>query len=238
MTEDVSSSICHFNIQCRKNGIDSTMQNFKLMNACIQDLKNDEYEEYTVNDTSTYHREDYFRNSSRGFYEYEVFFMNGTEKILTVQTGRSEYDRFNEKPLSGFDATVTVYKNSGFLRSYEPSVDYTKEEAKEHIFTLSVKGGRIYCVQNAEPSKPDGCYVWTGYRKGEITDYRNYILDADISDTDPYFDIEKASYCFNKESGSHYTSDDLDQICICLAKGNFSRERVSNIISFDDYSIK
>ena len=236
LSVSVSSSFCHFNIQCREIGIYSSMQNFKLMNACIKDLKNDEYEGYTINYTSTYHQKDSFR-SSTGFYEYGVHLMYGTESLVRLQIGDSEYDRFNEKPLSGFDGAVTVYKNSGFLRSYEPSVDYTEEEAREHIFTVYVNEGKIYCKQNAELRNPGGCYLWTGYRKGEITDYYNYILDEDIRDTDPYFDPDWVSYYFNKENGSFYTSDDLDQICICLRKGDFSCERVSNIISLDDYGI-
>lgn len=172
----------------RKNYGNNTDLN--ILFDCISDLKNDNYETYTINNCYVdWHK--YSTSGGRGarsyYYNYTANFYNGNKQIVKAQIGKDDYDYLKDLPY-GFDAEITVYKKSGFLRSIKPSVDFDKDTSYEHFFTISISGDQIVYEKNVDIKIKN--IQWCGFKKNMHNDIENSLFGIGISDERPTLDAD------------------------------------------------
>lgn len=178
----------------------------------ISDLKNDNYETYTVNNCYV----DFQQHSSRGYY-YTANFYNGNKQVVEAQIGEDDYDYLKSLPY-GFDTEITVYKKSGFLRSVKPSVDFGKETSYENFFTISISGDKIIYEKNVDMKFKN--IQWCGFKTGMHNDIENSLFGIAISDERPTLDAD-------------YIGLFCNEVCIYgTADGKY--RRFSNILNEND----
>lgn len=217
-----------FSEQIYENGDSGPFEDIFLAAACVSDMINDEYDEYTI--TSAYfntsrHISSSGRSSRRRstayHSEYTLSGRNGdfiSQNIFTAQIGRDNYNALKNSLPKGFDIYVTVYKNSRFIRSIEPSVSYTVAESYEHIYGLSVIDGKITYTRNTDSFELDNL-TWCGFHEGESGDIHNSLFGIGA----------------DKSSEYPYSLDNFDEICLyAICDGGY--RRVSNIIYKEELS--
>lgn len=185
----------------------------------ISDLKNDNYETYTVNNCYV----DLKKHSSRGtrkrvyYYNYTANFYSNNKQVVKVQIGEDDYDYLKSLPY-GFDTEITVYKKSGFLRSVKPSVDFGKETSYENFFTISISGDKIIYEKNVDMKFKN--IQWCGFKTGMHNDIENALFGIGISDERPTLDADYIGLLCN-------------EVCIYgTADGKY--RRLSNILDEND----
>lgn len=188
-----------------------------LTAAAISDLITDDYEEYIINNCDFDAHNHKIRNYARTDWECAADFCGKDGKHIKMQIGRNDYKNLRNSLPYGFDTKITVYKKSGFLRSVEPSVNYTHEESFTHIFDISVSDNKIILKQNADVHIRNLSLHW--FACGESDDIENSQLSSGISN-----DVEhiETSY-FDKYS----------EICLyAFVDGEY--HRISNVITEKD----
>ena len=197
-----------------------------IMSNCVTDLHNDEYVEYTVNELWFDQRRAISSTGKDGIsyhYEYTVSGRytddySESSEIFKSQIGRDDYMKLRDSMPIGFDIKVTVYKNSGFIRSIEAVEDFSRQESYAHLFELSVENGKIIRSEKLGAIKLRNL-TWCGFSYGQNDDIKNSLfgINAENSIEFPY---ESISY---------------DEICLfAVADGKY--RRVSNIIYKEDIS--
>ncbi|MBQ8569170.1 MAG: hypothetical protein IJ446_08130 [Oscillospiraceae bacterium] len=190
-----------------------------LMTECIKDLENDSYTEYMVNDYY-FDRSKWISASGRGgssyHYEYTLCGRYDGEKLFTAQIGKQEFERYkNELPV-GFDVLVTVYDNSGFIRSIESTVDFDRTGSYEHLFELTVEDGKIIRSEK-QGNMEIRNLTWCGFESGQHYDMKNSLFGINAEELTVY----------------PYNTVQFDEICLyAVADGQY--RRVSNIIYTDE----
>ncbi|MGN1090395.1 MAG: hypothetical protein ACI4Q6_08345 [Huintestinicola sp.] len=205
-----------------ENGDRGPFEDIRLAAACASDMINDEYDEYTITsanfDTSR-HISSSGRSSRRRRYTYHTeYTLSGhsgeliLQKVFTAQIGKNNYKELKDSLPKGFDIYVTVYKNSRFIRSIEPSVSYSKSESYEHIYELSVINGKITYTKISDSFEMDNL-TWCGFHGGESGDIHNSLFGIGA----------------DKSSEYPYSTGNFDEICLyAVCDGGY--RRVSNII--------
>ncbi|MDE6781033.1 MAG: hypothetical protein K2J40_06200, partial [Ruminococcus sp.] len=166
---------------------------YSTLFQCVSDLANDNYEEFTINN-SYINRHQHRSSSGRGgssyrssyHYEYTVTFYNGSQKIAESQISADDIDYISNLPV-GFDTKITIYSKSGFIRSIEPSVDFGKEESYEHYFTLSIDGDNIVYERNVNSDVEIKNLTWSGFKKNRSYDIHNSLFGIN-AENDNSFD--------------------------------------------------
>ena len=197
-----------------------SLTDFSILSDNIFDLKNDDYETYTVNACYV----DWQKHSSRSgrggrsyYHNYTATFYDGKEQIVTAQIGRDDYDYFKNLP-QGFDTEITVYKKSGFLRSVKPSVDFDRTNSYEHFFTISISGDQIVYEKNVDMDFKN--IQWSGFKKNKHYDVKNALFGIGISEEKPSLDAD-------------YIGSICDEVCIYGTVGREYR-RLSNVLDEND----
>lgn len=195
---------------------------FNIFCQCISDLITDDYEEFIVNNCYVDYSK-HISSSGRGgtsyHNEYTASFYNGKSKVAEAQVGTDEYDYLKNLPY-GFDTKITVYKKSGFLRSIEPTVDFTRAESYEHFFTISVDGDQIVYEKNVDIKFKN--IQWSGFKTGRSYDIHNSLFGIAISEERPSLDADYIGLLCNE---------------VCLygtVDGQY--RRLSNILTENDIS--
>ncbi len=197
-----------------------------IMSSCITDLIDDEYTEYTVNELWFDQRRAISSTGKGGssyHYEYTVsgrYTDDYSESswIFKSQIGRDDYMKLRDSMPIGFDIKVTVYKNSGFIRSIEAVEDFSRQESYAHLFELSVENGKIIRSEKLGAIKLRNL-TWCGFLYGQSDDIKNSLFGINAENIIE-FPYESISY---------------DEICLfAVADGKY--RRVSNIIYKEDIS--
>ena len=147
----------------------------------ISDLKNDNYKTYTINNCYV----DFTKYSYH--YNYTVTFYNGKNKVAEAQIGNDDYNYLKNLPY-GFDTEITVYNKSGFLRSIKPSVDFNRNTAYEHFFTISISGDKIVYEKNVDMKFNN--IQWSGFKKDMHNKIENSLFGIAISEERPTLDAD------------------------------------------------
>lgn len=158
---------------------DNIFADYSTLFQSASDLINDDYEEFTINN-SYINRHQHHLPSGRGggsgyHYEYTVTFYNGSQKIAESQINADDSDYIKNLPV-GFDTKITLYSKSGFIRSIEPSVDFGKAESYEHYFTLSMDGDNIVYERNVSSDLKIKNLTWSGFKKNQSYDIHNSLF--------------------------------------------------------------
>lgn len=164
---------------------------FQLLAYCISDYFSDEYDTYTVNKvyfddglSSRYSRREY---ELSGYY-YDILSLTlGNNEELSAQVGREDYNYLKNSLPNGFDIAVSVYRKSRYIRSFEPSVEFGRDESYEHIFQISANGDKIVRSDKMAAFELDNL-TWCEFRKNESDDISNAlcIISAEKSLEYPY----------------------------------------------------
>ncbi len=196
----------------------------RIMSSCITDLIDDEYIEYTVNELWFDKHKAISSTGKRGssyHYEYTVsgrYYDDSSEsgEIFKAQIGKEDYRRLKSELPIGFDIKVTVYKNSGFIRSIESSVDFGKEDSYSHLYELTFQDGEIIRSEKLGAIELKNL-TWCGFRSGESGNISNSLFGIGADKTMAY----------------PYNLQNFDEICLyAVADGDY--RRVSNIIYKED----
>lgn len=199
--------------------IQGNLEDERLAIACISDMINDDYVEYTV-DELYFNRERHISSSGRSgssyHSEYTVTGYNDDVRLFTAQIGYDDYSRLKNTLPIGYEISVEIYNNSGFIRSITPSVGYSKSESYEHMFELTVSDGEIIRSENLS-SMECGNLMWCGFRAGESGDVNNSRCGINAKN-DLYYPYPPLLY---------------DELCLYgFVNGGY--KRVSNIIYRED----
>lgn len=162
---------------------------YSTLFQCVFDLSDDDYEEFTVNNSyinSHKHLSSSGRGGSSYHYEYTVTFYNNNQKITESQISADDADYIRSLPI-GFDTKVKVYRKSGFIRSIEPSVNFNSSESYEHYFTLSMDGDNIVYERNVSQNIKIKNLTWSGFRKNQSYDIHNSVFGIN-AEKDNIFD--------------------------------------------------
>lgn len=197
-----------------------SLTDFSILSDNISDLKNDDYETYTVNACYV----DWQKHSSRSgrggrsyYHNYTATFYDGKKQIVKAQIGREDYDYLKNLPY-GFDTEITVYKKSGFLRSVKPSVDFDRYNSYEHFFTISISGDQIVYEKNVDMEFKN--IQWSGFKKNMHYDVKNSLFGIGISEERPSL-------------GADFIGLTCDEVCIYgTVDGQY--RRLSNILDEND----
>ena len=196
---------------------ESGMMDLSILSDNISDLKNDDYETYTVNNcyvSSHKHSTSGGRGSRGHYYNYTATFCDGTQQIVKAQIGINDYDYLKNLP-DGFDTEITVYKKSGFLRSVKPSVDFDKTTSYEHFFTISISGDQIVYEKNVDMDFKN--IQWSGFKKNKHFDVKNALFGIGISEERPSLDAD-------------FIGSICDEVCIYgTVDGKY--RRLSNVLN-------
>lgn len=187
----------------------------KLLAGCLSDLAKGGYKEYTVNKLY-FDSQKYTTSSGRGgtsyHREYTITGYYNDTKMFKAQIGREEYNTYKTTLPQGFDICVTVYEDSGFIRSIEPSVNFCGEKIYEHMFEISVGDEKVIRTENLSALQYKNL-TWCGFDKG-----------GSVS-------IEFALCGINAENSAEYpySIPEYDEFCLyAWVDGGY--KRVSNII--------
>ncbi|MDE6035435.1 MAG: hypothetical protein K2G36_05945 [Ruminococcus sp.] len=198
---------------------ESDVMDLSILSDNISDLKNDDYETYTVNNcyVSSHERSASVGRKRSYYHNYTATFYDGKQQIVKAQIGRDDYDYFKNLP-DGFDTEITVYKKSGFLRSVKPSVDFDKTTSYEHFFTISISGDQIVYEKNVDMEFKN--IQWSGFKKNKHYDVKNALFGIGISEERPSLDADFIGLI-------------CDEVCIY---GTVDREyrRLSNVLDEND----
>lgn len=189
-----------------------------LLAACVSDYFSDEYTEITADDFFFYsgkHITSTGRGGASYHYEYAVRayssgYIDGLKPVLEAQIGKRDRTALKDLPV-GFDTRITVYKNSGFIRSIESTVDFNRAHSYENMFVISEENGVI------TRSEPQGSIEveniqWCGFKKGQSGNVKNALCGINAANSLEY------PYTMN-----------YDEFCLYgWADGGY--KRVSNII--------
>ncbi|MGN0667058.1 MAG: hypothetical protein ACI4KF_11110 [Huintestinicola sp.] len=208
--------------QIFENGSRGPFEDIRLATACVSDMIADEYDEYTIAsayfDTSRHVSSTGRRSGRRSSSFHNEYTISGTsgelisQKVFTAQIGKNNYNELKDSLPKGFEIYVTVYKNSRFIRSIEPSVNYSKSESYEHIYELSVINGKITYTKISDSFEMDNL-TWCGFHVGESGDIHNSLFGIGA----------------DKSSEYPYSMGNFDEICLyAVCDGGY--RRVSNII--------
>ncbi|MDE6539430.1 MAG: hypothetical protein K2K66_04505 [Ruminococcus sp.] len=193
---------------------------FNILFDNIYDLKNDNYETYTINNcylNSQRYSAEGGRSGRNYYYNYTATFYNGKKQIVKAQIGRDDYDYLKNLPY-GFDTEITVYKKSSFLRSVKPSVDFDRTTSYEHFLTISISGDQIVYEKNVDMKFKD--IQWCGFKKNMNYDVKNSLFGIGISEERPSLDAD-------------YIGLLCEEVCIYgIVDGSF--RRLSNILNEND----
>ncbi|MDE6426609.1 MAG: hypothetical protein K2K89_10830 [Ruminococcus sp.] len=165
------------------------LTDFSILSDNIYDLKNDDYETYTVNDCYVSSHQ-YSTSGGRKvyhYYNYTATFYDGKKQIVKAQIGEDDYDYLKNLPY-GFDTEITVYKKSGFIRSVKPSVDFDKTTSYEHFLTISISGDQIVYEKNVDMKFNN--IQWCGFKKNMHNDVKNSLFGIGISEERPTLDTD------------------------------------------------
>ncbi|MDE6670605.1 MAG: hypothetical protein K2K16_00260 [Ruminococcus sp.] len=195
------------------------LTDFSILFDNISDLKNDDYETYTINNCyiSSHQHSTSGGRKVYHYYNYTATFYDGKKQIVKAQIGRDDYDYFKNLPY-GFDTEITVYKKSGFLRSVKPSVDFDKTTSYEHFFTISISGDQIVYEKNVDMDFKN--IQWSGFKKNMHFDVKNSLFGIGISQERPSLDAD-------------YIGLICDEVCIYGTVGREYR-RLSNVLDEND----
>lgn len=196
-----------------------------IMLCCISDMIYDEYYEYTVNQLwfdKSRHISSTGRGGSSYHWEYTVsghysVGHTGRGQLFEAQIGKADYNRLRTEMPIGYDIKVTVYKNSGFIRSVESTVDFGKSESYSRLYELSVCSGDILRTEKTGEIEIKNLQ-WCGFEIGQSSDISNSLfgINAENSNIFPYS-----------------AALEYDEICLfAVADGKY--RRVSNIIYKED----
>ncbi|MDE6796675.1 MAG: hypothetical protein K2J36_01485 [Ruminococcus sp.] len=195
------------------------LTDFSILFDNISDLKNDDYETYTINNCyiSSHQHSTSGGRKVYHYYNYTATFYDGKKQIVKAQIGRDDYDYFKNLP-QGFDTEITVYKKSGFLRSVKPSVDFDRTNSYEHFFTISISGDQIVYEKNVDMDFKN--IQWSGFKKNKHFDVKNALFGIGISEEKPSLDAD-------------YIGSICDEVCIYGTVGREYR-RLSNVLDEND----
>lgn len=202
---------------------DSPFADLGISCQCISDLITDDYETFTINNCSI-DSHSYSTPSGRGggssyHREYRAVFYNGNSKVAEMQVGADETDYLKNLPY-GFDTEITVYKKSGFLRSVEPSVDFSKDESYGHFFTISISDDKIIYEKNIDIEVEN--LQWSGFKKNQSYDVKNSLFGIS-ADGD------------RKSLDSDYIGTLCSEVCLYgVVDGQY--RRISNILTKENIS--
>lgn len=162
----------------------------KLLAGCLSDMTKDEYKEYTINKLyfdSHKHTTSSGRGGTSYHREYTLTGYYNDTKMFRAQIGREEYNTYKTTLPRGYDIYVTVYENSGFIRSIEPSVDFSGENIYEHMFEISISDNKVIRTENISALEYKNL-TWCGFHKGASFDIENALcgINADNSAEYPY----------------------------------------------------
>ena len=165
------------------------LTDFSILYDNISDLKNDDYETYTVNDcyVSSHQHSTSGGRKVYHYHNYTATFYDGKKQIVKAQIGRDDYDYLKNLPY-GFDTEITVYKKSGFLRSVKPSVDFDRPTSYEHFFTISISSDQIVYEKNVDMEFKN--IQWCGFKKNMNYDVKNSLFGIGISEERPSLDAD------------------------------------------------
>lgn len=165
------------------------LTDFSILYDNISDLKNDDYETYTVNNcyVSSHEHSTSVGRSRSHYHNYTATFYDGKKQIVKAQIGREDYDYLKNLPY-GFDTEITVYKKSGFLRSVKPSVDFDRTTSYEHFITISISGDQIVYEKNVDMEFKN--IQWSGFKKNKHYDVKNSLFGIGISEERPTLDAD------------------------------------------------
>lgn len=189
---------------------------FNILFDNISDLKNDDYETYTINNCYVDWQK-YSSGQHAYYYNYTANFYNGNKQIVKAQIGKDDYDYLKDLPY-GFDTEITVYKKSGFLRSVKPSVDLDKATSYENFFTISISGDQIVYEKNVDMKFKN--IGWYGFKKNMNNDVKNALFGIGISEESPTLDADFIGLL-------------CDEVCIYGTMDGKYR-RLSNILDEND----
>ncbi|MDE5557255.1 MAG: hypothetical protein K2J32_06110 [Ruminococcus sp.] len=195
------------------------LTDFSILFDNISDLKNDDYETYTINNCYVDSQEHSTSGGRDRYYynNYTATFYNGKKQIVKAQIGRDDYDYLKNLPY-GFDTEITVYKKSSFLRSVKPSVDFDRTTSYEHFLTISISGDQIVYEKNVDMKFKD--IQWCGFKKNMNYDVKNSLFGIGISEERPTLDAD-------------YIGLLCEEVCIYgIVDGSF--RRLSNILNEND----
>ncbi|MBD5160370.1 MAG: hypothetical protein HDT23_09050 [Ruminococcus sp.] len=195
------------------------LTDFSILSDNISDLKNDDYETYTINNCyiSSHQHSTSGGRKVYHYYNYTATFYDGKKQIVKAQIGRDDYDYFKNLPY-GFDTEITVYKKSGFLRSVKPSVDFDKTTSYEHFFTISISGDQIVYEKNVDMEFKN--IQWSGFKKNMHFDVKNSLFGIGISEERPSLDADFIGLI-------------CDEVCIYSTVDRQYR-RLSNVLNEND----